>query len=90
MNSYFYVEANAFVLGKSSNSYKDKENNQHTSYSLNLIQNDGDSLYQMRVNESIYGKVEKGKEYRFICRFGTSKLSSFLQVTDVEEIREAK
>ena len=77
------IQIHALVVGKIKKNWCDNNGNSHIFYELNIIQNDGETIAQLRVPENIYSIVEKGQEYVFEGIYALGRNGGYLKVTNL-------
>lgn len=79
------VTATIFVLGKVSMPWKDKENNEHISYSINFMQGNGEIVDRLKLSEKQFNQIIVKKEYVITADYGTGSNGAYLRLLNIEE-----
>lgn len=77
------LKAVVFIIGKRISIYKDKEGVEHTTYIVNISQNNGEIIEMLRLNQQQYDKIEANKMYSILCEYATSKNGNYLKIVDI-------
>lgn len=75
--------AKTHVLAKVQKPWKDSNGVERLSYSINIMQEQGQVIDTLRLNQDQYNMVEANKPYTIIADYGTGKNGSFLRVVDI-------
>jgi len=68
------------ILGKVEKPWTDTSGAEHISYSLNIMQENGQIIDTLRVSKDQYNTVEAGKSYLFHAEYGVGKNGGYLRV----------
>ena len=79
------VKAVATILGKVEKAWTDKDGVTHPSYSVNIMQENGQIVETLRLNAEQYRSVEANKVYTIFADYGTSKNGAYLKIIDIAE-----
>ncbi len=75
--------AKTHVLAKVQKPWTDSNGVERLSYSINIMQEQGQVIDTLRLNQDQYNMVEANKPYTIIADYGTGKNGSFLRVVDI-------
>lgn len=75
--------AKTHVLAKVQKPWKDSNGVERLSYSINIMQEQGQVIDTLRLNQEQYNMIEANKPYTVIADYGTGKNGSFLRVVDI-------
>lgn len=80
------VKAIVHVLGKYTNSWKDKETNaERVSHIANIMQENGTIIDTLRLNVDQYNVVEAGKIYTISADYAKGQNGAYLNIIDITE-----
>lgn len=79
------VSAHVQVLGKVTQTWKDKEGVERLSYTANIVQNNGEIIDKIRLNETQYNNIVVGKVYTLTADYGTGSNGNYLRILDIAE-----
>lgn len=80
------VKAIFHVLGKYTNSWKDKETNaERVSYIVNIMQENGTIIDKLRLNADQYNVVEAGKIYTLSADYEKGQNGAYMSIIDITE-----
>ena len=68
------------ILGKVEKPWTDTTGAEHISYSMNIMQENGQIIDTLRVSKEQFNTVEAGKPYVFHAEYGVGKNGSYLRV----------
>lgn len=77
------VTAKVHVLAKVQKPWRDSNGVERLSYSINIMQENGQVIDTLRLNQEQYGMVEANKPYSVIGELNSSKNGSYLRVVDI-------
>lgn len=77
------VIAKAQILGKVQKPWTDSNGVERSSYSANIMQENGQVIDTLRLNQEQYNMVEANKPYTIIADYSTGKNGTFLRVVDI-------
>lgn len=77
------VTAKVHVLAKVQKPWTDSNGVERLSYSINIMQENGQVIDTLRLNQEQYGMVEANKPYSVIGDLSSGKNGSFLRVVDI-------
>lgn len=77
------IIAKTHVLGKVQKPWTDSNGVERLSYSINIMQEQGQVIDTLRLNQDQYNMVEANKPYTIIADYGMGKNGSFLRVVDI-------
>lgn len=77
------VIAKAQILGKVQKPWTDSNGVERSSYSANIMQENGQVIDTLRLNQEQYNMVEANKPYTVIADYSTGKNGTFLRVVDI-------
>ncbi len=75
--------AKTHVLAKVQKPWTDSNGVERLSYSINIMQEQGQVIDTLRLNQDQYNMVEANKPYTIIADYGMGKNGSFLRVVDI-------
>lgn len=77
------VTAKVHVLAKVQKPWTDSNGVERLSYSINIMQEQGQVIDTLKLNQEQYNLVEANKSYTVIADYGSGKNGSFLRVVDI-------
>lgn len=77
------VTAKVHVLAKVQKPWTDSNGVERLSYGINIMQENGQVIDTLRLNQEQYGMVEANKPYSVIAELNSSKNGSYLRVVDI-------
>ncbi len=77
--------ANVNLLGKVAKPWKDKEGNERTSYSANIMQENGQIIDTLRLTQEQYNNVTAGKNYTITADYGNGSNGAYLRIVNISE-----
>lgn len=77
------IIAKTHVLAKVQKPWTDSNGVERLSYSINIMQEQGQVIDTLRLNQDQYNMVEANKPYTIIADYGMGKNGSFLRVVDI-------
>lgn len=78
------------VLGKVETTYIDKTGQEQKSHSLNVEQDNGATIAQIKTSKDIYPMVERGKEYIFDVVYSESQYGTNLRIVGIHNQKEVQ
>lgn len=79
------VKADVQALGKVTKIWKDSDGKERLSYSVNVMQNNGEIIDTIRLTQDQYNAVLAGKAYTIIADYGTGNNGGYLRIVDIAE-----
>lgn len=77
------ILAKVHVLARTQKPWSDSNGVERLSYSINIMQEQGQIIDTLRLNQEQYNIVEANKPYTVIADYGTGRNGSFLRVVDI-------
>lgn len=77
------VTAGAHILAKVKKTWIDSNGVEHVSFSINIMQQNGEVIDTVRLTQEQYNLVEANKAYTIIADYGSGKNDSYLRVVDI-------
>ena len=77
--------ANVNLLGKVVKPWKDKEGNERTSYSANIMQENGQIIDTLRLTQEQYNNVTAGKNYTITADYSNGSNGAYLRIVNISE-----
>lgn len=77
------LNANIAIIGKVAKPWTDSNGTDHLSYSINIMQENGQIVDTLRVSKEQFEKVEAGKTYSLFAEYGTGKNGPYLRILDI-------
>lgn len=77
------VIAKVQMVGKVQKPWTDSNGVERSSYSANIMQENGQIIDTIRLNQEQYNMVEANKPYTIIADYSTGKNGTFLRVVDI-------
>ena len=79
------LKAVVHVLAKMNKPWKDKDGVLHPSWSANIMQNNGEIIDSIRLNEDQYNVVEAVKIYTISADYVNGRNGAYLHIVDITE-----
>jgi hypothetical protein len=83
------ISANVTILGKIQKPWIDNTGVERTSYSANIMQNNGEIVDTLRLSQEQYNSIEVKKEYILQADYGTGKNGGYLRLIDITPLKAA-
>lgn len=77
------VKAEVQALGKVSKPYVDREGKDRLSYAANIMQNNGEIIDTIRLNQEQFNTITAGKVYTITADYGTGSNGGYLRIIDI-------
>lgn len=77
------VIAKVQIVGKVQKPWTDSNGVERSSYSANIMQENGQIIDTLRLNQEQYNMVEANKPYTIIADYGSGKNGSYIRVVDI-------
>lgn len=74
---------NVMILGKVQKPWTDSNGNTRTSYSANIVQNNGEIIDTLRLTQEQYNTIEVNQTYTVNADFGIGKNGGYLRILDI-------
>lgn len=71
------------ILGKVQKPWTDSTGNIRTSYSANIVQNNGEIIDTLRLTQDQYNTLEVNQTYSVNADFGIGKNGGYLRILDI-------
>lgn len=77
------LTAKVHVLAKVQKPWTDSNGVERLSYSINIMQNNGEVIDTLRLSQEQYNLIEANKSYIVNAEYGSGRNGAFLRVVDV-------
>lgn len=85
--NHMKVTANITVLAKIQRPWTDSTGTERTSYSANIMQNNGEIIDTLRLSLEQYNTIEANKQYLVNAEYGTGKNGAYLRLIDINPLK---
>lgn len=81
------LTANLVILAKIQKPWTDSTGTERTSYSANIMQNNGEIIDTLRLSLEQYNAIEANKPYLVNVEYGTGKNGAYLRLIDISPLK---
>lgn len=74
------IYANVQILGKIQKPWTDANGTARTSYSANIMQENGEIVDTLRISQEQYNGIEPNKAYTLTADYGTGRNGAYLRI----------